>query len=81
MNRDALIEQIVDAPEDHPLSLIEWIPVWERLPEDQFIKLVRVKGSGIGLGFFAIDKTWQHVFFGSLDSVTHWSKIPEVHDG
>jgi len=75
MDRTALIEQIRNAPEDHPLSLIEWIPVVERLPEASGTYFVLRKGR--------IDEgNYSHPFHEfsrhEFGQPSHWAEKPEL---
>jgi hypothetical protein len=84
MDREQLIEQIRNAPEDHPLSLIEWIPVEERLPERNLYVLA-IEGGHLTRAYLDLaDGTWRVAETNgmmTIDPVTHWSTIPEVRDG
>jgi len=89
MSRERLIEQIRNAPEDHPLSLIEWIPVEERLPEsgrpeegwravwaiaDGYLPVTLWRNMRLGWRWFSTG----HPFSAA---VIYWAEIPEVRDG
>jgi hypothetical protein len=78
MDRERLIEQIRNAPEDHPLSLIEWIPVEERLPEPGHNVIIRAVSAIVPLyaASLSVDGKW----FGRFEAggVTHWAEIPEA---
>lgn len=56
-----------------------WIPVTERLPDDEETVMVALKDAGepVWLGWHDEDG-WHEVGAGNLgDSVTHWQPIPE----
>jgi len=80
-DREQLIERIRNAPESHPLSLIEWIPVEERLPLESGFYLVLRKGR-IDEGSFS--EVFRLFSKHPKGQPTHWAvkpEIPEVRDG
>jgi len=91
MNREALIEQIRNAPEGHPLSLIEWIPVEERLPESGVVVFAVAEGIPRWRRALLDENMLWRVNADGLyvlpapesvwNTITHWAEIPEVHDG
>ena len=50
-----------------------WIPVDERLPEDNDPVLVFSKTSGIMIDYF-----WDGAFVFDKTNITHWTKLPEA---
>ena len=92
-NREQLIKQIRQAPEDHPLLLIEWIPVEERLPEEEGVYFVLDKRRGsfdagqnhADIDVFEVDPRigWcQELNDCEVGNYwSHWAEIPELPTG
>ena len=93
MTREALIEQIRNAPEGHLLSLVEWIPVEERLPFCGVVVLAKAEGIPRWRRAMLVERVIQRwrvntdgqYGFPAPESawqhITHYAEIPEVSDG
>ena len=54
-----------------------WIPVTERLPEDDDDVLIMSSGS-INMGYYSVcNEYWADYINGYYDDVTHWMPLPE----
>gem|GEM_PF-3695975 len=81
--RITLIEQIRNAPEGYPVSVIVWIPVEEQLPEDCLHVWAWCPGVN-PIPVYRFRDEWHnpsHDGLRVLFEPTHWSPIPEVRDG
>ena len=94
MNRDALIEQILryaratlQPPWEHQFSLIEWIPVGERLPESgiivvgMFHNIHSTQPSFREIAHYGVEG-WLFDDGSEIDphwDITHYAEIPEIH--
>lgn len=54
-----------------------WIPVTERLPEDDDDVLIMSSGS-ISMGYFNIFRGYWVAYEGDDDNITHWMPLPEL---
>lgn len=61
-----------------PCSVVHWISVADKLPDDDMTVLIADTENDVTLGFHDGDSGWRYCSAGLVgDPVTHWAEIPD----
>ena len=81
----AMVSGIVDALIENGVTVQEWIPVTERLPEKgQEVLVFDTRENWTGFAWLRPDETWTALGFDfplDLGEVTHWMPLPTAPKG